>query len=192
MDPQTLRKLAFMKLLPFLMCSLIFGVGCSALNVQKPTATVTSMAVQDVNNTGFTMNFGVDVTNPNSQALPLTAADYKVGLSGVNVVSGTANPTSSIPAGGTESISLPVTLTYDNLLESEQAIVQSGGNVPYNLDAGLSFDSGVPLLGTIRVPLQYNGTLAVKDIVNNPQALMQNPTAQKLAKELIGNMLFGH
>src|SRR4029079_19741492 len=122
-------------------------VGCSSLNVQKPTATVAAVAVQNVNASGFTMSFDVDVANPNSAALPLTGADYKVGLSGTNVVEGKANPEGSIPAGGSKRVTLPVTLTYENLLAAEQAIVKSGGNVPYTLDAGLSLNSGMPLIG---------------------------------------------
>ncbi|MDB5333045.1 MAG: hypothetical protein JWP03_4196 [Phycisphaerales bacterium] len=59
------------------------------------------------------------------------------------------------------------------------------------LYAGLSVDSGVSLVGELRVPLQYNGTLPLRDIVNNPQALIRNPAAQRLARRLIGG-LFGH
>ena len=162
------------------------GVGCSAMNVQKPTAAITGMTVQDVNVSGFTMNFGVDLKNPNTMALPLTAADYKLGLSGMNIVEGKAKPEGSIPAGGSKHVTLPVTLTYENLLAAEEGIMKSGGNVPYSLDAGLSLNSGMPMLGNLRVPIQYNGTLPLKDILNNPQAVMQNPAAQKLAKELVG------
>jgi LEA14-like dessication related protein len=165
-----------------------FGVGCSALNVQKPTAAVTGMAVQNVNASGFTMNFEVNVTNPNSMSLPLTAADYKLGLSGMNVLQGKAKPEGSIPAGGSKHLTLPVTLTYENLLAAEQAILKSGGSVPYELDAGLSFNSGTPLLGPLRVPLQYNGTLPLREVLNNPQAVMHNPAAQKLARQLIGGL----
>lgn len=71
-----------------LLLGCMFGVGCSSLNVQKPTATVTGMAVQNVNAADFTMNFDVDVANPNSMALPLTAADYQLDLSGMKVVEG--------------------------------------------------------------------------------------------------------
>lgn len=173
-------------LVVFAVC--VFGMGCSALNVQKPTAAVTGMAVKGVDANGFSMNFDVDVKNPNSMVLPLTAADYKLGLSGVNVVEGKAKPEGSIPAGGSKTVTLPVTLTYENLLAAEQGIVSSGGNVPYVLDGGLSLNTGMPLLGNLRVPLQYNGTLPLKDILSNPQAIMQNPAAQKLAKELIGGV----
>ena len=173
-----------------LFCSVVlclFAVGCAGLNVQKPTAAVTGMAVKGVDAKGFTMNFNVDLKNPNTMALPLTAADYKLGLAGMNVLDGKAKPEGSIPAGGSKSIVLPVTMTYENLLAAEQGIVKSGGNVPYVLDGGLSLNTGTPMLGDIRVPLQYNGTLPLKEILNNPQAVMQNPAAQKLAKELLGS-----
>ena len=81
-----------------------------------------------------------------------------------------------------------MTVTYENLLAAEQAIVKSGGNVPFALDAGLSLDSGSPLAGKLRVPLEYSGTLPLRDILNNPQALLHNPAAQKLAKELMGSL----
>jgi hypothetical protein len=84
-------------------------------------------------------------------------------------------------------VTLPVTLAYENLLAAEQGIMKSRGNVPYALDGGLSVNMGMPLLGNVRVPLQYKGTLALKEILNNAQAVMQNPAAQTLAKELIGN-----
>ena len=159
------------------------------MNVQKPSAAITGMTVQDVNASGFTMNFGVDLNNPNTMALPLTAADYKLGLSGMNVAEGKANPEGSIPAGGSKHVTLPVTLTYENLLAAEQGIMKSGGNVPYALDGGLSLNTGMPMLGNLRVPLQYSGTLPLKEILSNPQAVMQNPAAQKLARGLIGGLL---
>jgi LEA14-like dessication related protein len=174
--------------LPLLLMSC---VGCSALNLQKPTATVTGMTVQNVTAAGFTMNFGVDLANPNSIELPLTTADYKIGLGGVGVADGKAKPAGSIPAKGTESVTLPVTLTYENLLTAEQAIAKTGGNVPYTLDGGLSFATKNPITGDLRVPVQYSGTLALKEILNNPQAVMQSPAAQKLVRDL-ATSFFNH
>src|SRR5205823_13870500 len=95
---------SFMLRLSGLLMVCTLSVGCAALNVQKPTAAVTGMAVQNVNASGFTMNFDVDLQNPNSMALPLTAADYKLGLSGTNVLEGKAKPQGSIPAGGSKHV----------------------------------------------------------------------------------------
>jgi LEA14-like dessication related protein len=175
--------------LTFLVAICLLGVGCANLNLQKPTAAITAMNLQGADANGFTMNFDVDIKNPNSIALPLSAADYKLGLAGVNVLQGNANPGGSVPGNGSKTVTLPVTVTYENLLAAEQGIVKSGGNVPYALDGGLSLDTGSPLAGKLRVPLQYSGTLPLRDILNNPQALLHNAAAQKLAKELVGGFL---
>jgi LEA14-like dessication related protein len=168
----------------------LLTVGCAALSVQRPTAAVTGMAVQDVTAAGFTMNFGIDLTNPNAFALPLTAADYKVGLGGVGVADGRATPDASLPANGSATVSVPVTLTYDGLLAADQAIVKTGGNVPYTFDGGLSFGTHNPLLGDLRVPISTTGVLPLRDVLNNPQAVLQSPAARKLAQDLLDG-LFG-
>jgi LEA14-like dessication related protein len=164
----------------------LVSLACSA--VKQPTATFKAMNVTDVTAQGFTMAFDLDVANPNAVALPIQAADYKIGLAGVNVLNGKANPSGTIPANGSIPVKLPVTLTYENLLAAEQAIIKGGGDVPYSLDGGLAVETGMPMLGKLRVPLQYSGTLKLKEILNNPQAIMQNPAAQKLAKQLIGGL----
>src|SRR5690242_12362665 len=94
----------------FLFALSFASVGCSGLNLQKPTAAITGMNVKGVDANGFTMNFDVDIKNPNSVALPLAAADYKLGLAGANVINGKAKPEGSIPPNGSKSVTLPVTL----------------------------------------------------------------------------------
>ena len=178
--------------LSVLTCPLtLLAVGCSALNVQRPTAAVTGMTVQNVTPAGFTMDFGVDLTNPNAVPLPLTSADYKVALGGVGVADGKATPDATLPANGTARVTVPVAVTFEGLLAAEQAIVGSGGNVPYALDGGLSFGTKNPLLGDLRVPLKSTGTLPLRDVVNNPQAIAQNPAARKLAQDLLGHLFGG-
>jgi hypothetical protein len=157
------------------------------LQLQKPTAAVTAMAVRSVDARGFTTEFDVN-ENPNATALPLAAADYKLALAGADVLHGKAKPEGSVSAGDSRRVSLPVMLTYENLLAAEQAVVKTGGDVPYALEGGLSFDAGNSLFGTVRVPLRYGGTLKLREILNDPTAVMQNPAAQKLAKDLLGGM----
>src|SRR5678815_993261 len=153
----------------------VVAPGCSSLaNLQRPSASVTGMNLGDANERGFTMNFDVDLSNPNSVALPLAAADYKLGLGGVSVLDGKAKPAGSIPANGRRSVTLPVSVTYENLLSAEQAIRASGGDIPYDLDGGLSFDTGNPFGGALRVPLRHSGTLLLRQVLNDPQALLRN------------------
>lgn len=168
----------------------LVGVGCSALNIQRPTAAVRGMSIGSLDSAGFTMNFDVELSNPNSIALPLKQADYKLGLGGVNVVQGKATPEGAIPAGGSTAVQVPVTLTYENLLAARDAILKSGGNVPYDFDAGVSFAQSTGLFGDVRVPLKFQGTLPIKDLLSNPQALLQSKAARRLAQELMTG-LFG-
>src|SRR5688500_7498437 len=83
-------------------------LGCS--NLQKPTAVFKSMSVQDVNAKGFTMNFDLDVTNPNNVEMPLSNADYELALGNVKVLEGKAKPADAIPANDTVGMKIPVTL----------------------------------------------------------------------------------
>jgi LEA14-like dessication related protein len=164
-----------------------FATGCASLNVQKPTAAVTGMALQGVDANGFTLNFALDVHNPNSFTLPLGAADYQLGVGGVNVLDGKASPSGSVPAGASVAVSLPVTVAFENLLKAEQSIRDTGGNVPYDFAGGLSFNTGSPLLGTVRVPLRSSGTLPLKQILSDPEALLRNPAAKRLAASVLGH-----
>ena len=169
------------RLLPVL-C--LLAAGCAQMTMEKPTAKIAKMSVQEINSSGFTMNFGVDVHNPNSKALPIKAADYQLLLSGAKVLEGKASPEAAIPAGGSEQIQIPVTLTYENLLAAKSAIAKGGGNLAYAFDGGVSFDAG-GWLGSLRVPVKYNGELALKDILSNPMALLKSPAAMQLAKLLM-------
>ena len=163
------------------------GAGCAALNVQKPTAAVTGMAVRGVDAEGFTMDFAVDVANPNGFALPLAAADYELGVGGVRILDGKASPNRSIPANGTLAVAVPVTVGFENLLKAEQAIRDGGGNVPYDLGGALLFDTGSPLAPKVRVPLRYSGTLPLRRILSDPEALLRNPAAKRLAASVLGH-----
>ena len=164
--------------------------GCSSLTgLQKPTASVTRMDLGEIDARGFTMNFGVNVANPNRVALPLAGTDYELGIGGAKVLDGKTKSQGSIPAGGSREVTVPVTVGFDDLLSAEQAIRAGGGDVPYDLRGGLSFDTGNPLVGSLRVPLHYGGTLPLKRILSDPQALLQSDAARKLAREVLGGLL---
>jgi LEA14-like dessication related protein len=168
---------------------MLLMLGCGS--VQRPTASFRSMAVSDVSARGFLMNVDVDVANPNSVALPLTNVDYGVSLGGVRVVDGgKINPEASIPANGHSTITIPVPLTFEHLLSAEEAIRKGGGDVTYGLDAGLNFDTGLPVIGVQRVPLQHEGTLKVKELLQkNWSTILTSPAAKELAQKVLGGFL---
>jgi LEA14-like dessication related protein len=173
-------------LLPLVVVCLA-SVGCSNLSgLQRPTASVTGMELGEVDARGFTMNLGVDVANPNGVVLPLAGADYELGVGGVRALGGRAKPQGSVPANGSRQVTVPVSVAFDDLLAAEQAIRDSGGDVPYDLQGGLTFQTGNPLLGSPRVPLRYSGMLPLRRVLSDPEALLHSEAARRLAREVLG------
>ena len=81
-------------------------------------------------------------------------------------------------------------LTFEHLLSAEEAIRKGGGDVTYALDAGLNFDTGLPVIGVQRVPLRHEGTLKVKELLEkNWSIILTSPAAKELAQKVLGGFL---
>jgi LEA14-like dessication related protein len=168
----------------------LLSLACSS--VQKPTASLRSADVGAITAEGFTANFDLDVHNPNSFALPLTNADYGLSLGGVKVVNDTVKPEGSIPAGGSRAVTIPVRLSFQDLLKAEEAIRAGGGDVPYELDGSLGFTGGggIAALGIpTKLPLRYSGTLPLRKVLADPMVLLNSPAARRLAGKGLESLL---
>jgi LEA14-like dessication related protein len=167
---------------------LTLGGGCAS--VQKPTASFRSMDVTDVTPRGFTMSVDLDVHNPNAVALPLANADYSLSFAGASIVENAkVRPDARIPANGTGQVTIPIPVTFENLLSASKGIRQGGGKLSYGLDAGLNFDTGLPVIGVQRVPLRYEGTLDVRELLSrNWGTILTSPAAKELAQQVLGGM----
>ena len=175
----------------FILCvAAAFVAGCAG-SVSKPTASVRSMSVKEVTSQGITLNFDVDVENPNSFALPLAELDYDLTLAEVKVLDGKTKPEGSVPAQGKRGVVLPVTMTFENLLAAEEGIRKSGGDVPLGLAANLEFTppGSFASLGNVSVPLRYSGTLKMREILKDPTIILRSPAARRLAEKVFGSWL---
>jgi LEA14-like dessication related protein len=174
-------------------CFCFVSIGCSS--IQKPTASLKSADIGAVAADGFTVNFDLDVKNPNSFVLPLAETDYGLSLGGVKLVKDTLKPSGSIPAGGSTAVTIPVKLDFDDLLKAEKAIRAGGGDVPYEFDAALGFSGGSAAGGLsslgmpTKVPLHYSGTLPLRKVLSDPTVLMNSPAARKLAGKGLESIL---
>jgi LEA14-like dessication related protein len=168
---------------------LFLAGGCAT--VQRPTASFKNMTLGDVSSRGFVMNVDVDVANPNAVAIPLTNADYSLSLGGVKVVDGARiKPDARIPANGRGTVTIPVPLSFENLLSAEESIRKGAGNVSYGLDADLNFDTGLPVLGVQSVHFQNEGSLNVKELLQkNWSTILTSPAAKELAQKVLGGFL---
>ncbi len=168
-------------------------IGCAGLNLKQPTASLHSLNVGNLTPDGVTLNFNVDVQNPNAIDIPAATADYRLGLSGVEVLNDKAAPDGKVPANGATTVLLPVHLSFEKMLAAEQAIAKSGGNVPYDLVGAIGFDTNkIPLMPKLSVPVHFSGTLplrnALKSAMTDPRFL-ESPAARKIIESLIGGSL---
>jgi LEA14-like dessication related protein len=166
----------------FVLC----GAACSSL-VQQPTAAFKSAEIRRPGADGVTVDFHVDVNNPNPVSIPISAAQYKFALGGIQVLDNSVKTTGDLPSQGTLPLTLPVTLSFENLLSAGQALRNSGGDVPYTFDGGfdLSLSGASALAGPIHVPLKFSGTLPLKQVLNDPVLLLKSPAARKLAEQIM-------
>ena len=169
---------------------LLWCIGCSS--VVPPKVDLRSADVDGITADGAGLRFNVDVANPNDFALPVSAATYNLRLGGVTVIDGKAEPTGSIPAGGKLPVAIPIAVSFDRLLMAERALIESRGNVPYELDGSMEFSVGpLKALGqSVRVPLKFSGTLPLRDAVKDPIALLKTPAGRKFVQAVMGK-LFG-
>jgi LEA14-like dessication related protein len=160
------------------------SAACSSASLKKPTAEFRSANVRDVTAEGFTVDFNVDLDNPNAVALPLAEADYELALAGVRVAEGDAKPDeATIPANGSRSVTLPVRVKLEDLLNAGDALSRGGTTVPYDFKGGLDFGGGRSMLGMnvpMRVPLTYSGELDLSEVLASPDALLRGKAGRAI------------
>ena len=130
--------------------------GCGML--EKPSASITGMKLQNVSMTEATMVFDVAVKNPYTVALPMSNVDYTLTSRGQSFLTGQAELQGTVPAGASKVLPVPVRINFVKLIQVVQG-VRPGQTIPYNAAMGLSVKA--PIVGDLRVPMSQDGELAI-------------------------------
>jgi len=103
-----------MKKLLFL--SLLFLTACS-MAVQKPTVALKDVRFAGLNGDGISLNFLLDVTNPNTFDLPLQGYSYEVRLMTLPLARGESKDSLSFYGKTSTDMLIPVRVSYADILE---------------------------------------------------------------------------
>jgi LEA14-like dessication related protein len=138
--------------------------GCSALSelgVPKPAMALKDVQFGDIDLQTATLLFDVEVENPYAVALPLLNMGYSLKTRQNPLFDGQADIQTTIPAKEKKTVSLPVTLSYTDVLNAFKDLkdVRPGSTIPY--DAALSIGVNTPVLGKLNIPLQKTGDLKI-------------------------------
>ena len=138
-----------------LLCTLLFA-GCS-LFVSKPGIVIKGLNFVKLDRDGVEMELMLAVTNPNSFNLRVTGYKYNVVVSDLSLLSEEKHESIEFKGNATTEISLPVKITFHDLLEIVKRIPDPE-HVPYRFTA--EFDLGTPF-GGYTVPVTKNGSFAL-------------------------------
>jgi LEA14-like dessication related protein len=128
------------------------------LNLRKPTARLAGLKLEDVKLSSATLLFDVEIENHYPVPLPLTNFDYSLSSNNEKFLSGSADSQTAVPAKSKETVTLPATINYLELLKALKD-VRPGSKIPYNAELGLSVKA--PSIGLIRLPLKKEGQLVL-------------------------------
>lgn len=149
--------------------------GCASLQqlVQAPSVSVAGVRMQDISFAAVTLDFDLQVHNPNAFGASLQGFDYRFVLQNNELFSGSSGNALSVPAQGNGHLHIPVKLNFKEIyaLISETKSLDSlayqvSGNVkPGGLLAGFALPfSKSGRLPNIRIPEVALGAIKVNKL----------------------------
>ncbi|XP_010524203.1 PREDICTED: desiccation-related protein At2g46140-like [Tarenaya hassleriana] len=129
-----------------------------AIGFGKPTADVTAIHLPKINLERADVVVDVLVKNPNPIPIPLIDINYLIESDGRKLVSGLIPDAGTIKAHGEETVTIPVTLIYDDI-KSTYDDIKPGMIIPYRIKVDLIVD--VPVFGRLTLPLEKKGEIPI-------------------------------
>jgi len=128
--------------------------GCSSAGVkglvEPPNVQVHKVEMGRFNLSGGTATFVLDIQNPNRFPIPLAGFDSGLSLNGVQVARGDKEQRVTIPAGGSQKVTVPLTLSFTNMLNMLPGLLRNR-TVDYQLGGSVH-------LPWFNVPFQRSGS----------------------------------
>jgi len=117
-----------------------YVAGCQSLEhfFQKPTVTFNTIKIKDMTIQDATAVFYFDVSNPNPVGGTLSSLNYDLDVNKKSIASGTANKGLQVPAEGTKTIELPVSINYFDIIDSVSDLIKKK-EITYDLDGAFNF-----------------------------------------------------
>ena len=133
------------------------SLGCASLAnkiVKDPKVTLDHVYVTDLELTGATVNFELEVQNPNSFALAVDSVKYNVELGGKDLGQSALPHGAKVEGKTTKTIKIPYPFKYKDVFPSVVDFLKSGTS-KYKL-------KGEAKLGPISLPFEKSGELHFK------------------------------
>ena len=134
------------------------GFGCAMLEtIKRPEIRAGRPRIAGISFQGMDMEFDVDVNNP--YPIPIKTPQFRYGLDieGAEFINSAANAKLDLPAARVGTVTLPVRLSYADLLKTFSNLADAA-ETPYKLHGALVFSA---LEQSFELPLEHSGTIPV-------------------------------
>ncbi len=108
---------------------MLLVVGCAgplSKPLIEPNVQVRGLEITDATLGGIDAIVTLDIDNPNEVRLSARGLSYEVFVAGNKLVTGQDNNAISVPAFGSETIELPVRLSYLGIIETLPEVLRTG------------------------------------------------------------------
>ncbi|HSM30624.1 MAG TPA: LEA type 2 family protein [Woeseiaceae bacterium] len=120
------------------------AAGCASTGVfvERPSVTLSNVAVTDIDLGGQTFVLDFDVVNPNPFPLPIRSIAYGVELEGLRLASGETQSAFTVPAGGDSHFEITVDVDLMRTAPQLMFVVREGlyRDIPYALEGRFAID----------------------------------------------------
>lgn len=147
----------------FMMSAVSLLAACSTLqqmmDVKEPDARVAGVSLSALSLDAATLLVDVEVSNPNGFTLKTAGFDLDLAVAGENIAR-VQQPDAalSVPAKGSNSVKLPVTVNFSDIVRAAGAI-KDKKSVDYALNGNVTVN--LPVLGDVSLPLNFADALPV-------------------------------
>lgn len=147
----------------FMMSAVSLLAACSTLqqmmDVKEPDARVAGVSLSALSLDAATLLVDVEVSNPNGFTLNTAGFDLDLAVAGENIAR-VQQPDAalSVPAKGSNSVKLPVTVNFRDIIAAAGAI-KDKKSVDYALNGKVTVN--LPVLGDVSLPLNFADALPV-------------------------------
>lgn len=152
-----MKKLLLIGLSVFLLssCAELLNLITMA-NIKKPIASVINTKITRLSFSQADLLIDIKVDNPNNTGIDLAGMDFNLKVNNNSILSGNKNDSLKIPANGSSTIQIPLTVKYEDLYKVFTSLAGDDKS-SYQFECGLSFD--LPILGLVNIPISKSGEL---------------------------------
>lgn len=149
-------KQKVLRLLPFILFLSILS-GCSSAGikdlVEPPKIQVHKVEMGNFSFSGGSATIVLDIQNPNRFPIPLTGFDYGLKLNGVEVAKANKEHKTTIRAGESQKVSVPINLSFTNMVNMLPGLL-TDRKVKYDLGGSVH-------LPWFNIPFNRTGTTSI-------------------------------